>query len=181
MLGLAGGTTYRILRHQLPACQLTAVDIDGDIVSLAREHMALDQLDIEVHTADAYQWLARNKRRFDVVIDDIYLAGADDVFRPAGPGSEHLPLLKRAVAAGGLLCMNLVTGKGHRRVQSQARALFQSSFGLVRSVQTPDSLNETLVGGDHVLALRALDRWAGHFADPSDRRLWRRIKVRKIS
>ena len=30
MLGLAGGTSFRILRHLLPDCRLTAVDIDGD-------------------------------------------------------------------------------------------------------------------------------------------------------
>jgi spermidine synthase len=181
MLGLAGGTTFRILRQLLPDCQLTAVDIDGDIISLAREHMDLDALGIEVHTADAYQWLAKNKRRFDVVIDDIYLAGAGDVFRPAGPGTEHMPLVKRAMAPGGLLCMNLVTGKGHRAVQSQARKLFQSSFARVRSVQTPASLNETLTGGDDVLPPSSLGRWAECFADPFDRRLWRRIKVRKIA
>lgn len=181
MLGLAGGTAFRILRHLLPGCQLTAVDIDGAIISLAREHMALDQLGVEIHTADAYGWLAKNKRRFDVVMDDIYLAGAGDVFRPAGSGSEYLPRLKRAMAPGGLLCMNLVTGKGHRTVQSQARKLFQASFGRVRSVHTPASLNETLTGGDDVLTRSALGRWAECFADPFDRRLWRRIKVGRIS
>jgi spermidine synthase len=181
MLGLAGGTAFRILRHLLPDCQLTAVDIDGEIISLAREHMDLDELGIEVHTGDAYRWLAKNKRRFDVVIDDIYLAGAGDVFRPAGPGSEHMPIVKRAMAPGGLLCMNLVTGKGHRTVQSQARSMFQSSFARVRSVVTPACLNETLVGGDDVLPLSALNSWQPRFLDSYDRRLWRRIKVRKIS
>ena len=181
MLGLAGGTAFRMLRHLLPGCQLTAVDIDEDIISLAREHMALDELKIEIHTGDAYRWLAQNKRRFDVVIDDIYLAGAGDVFRPAGPGAQHMPLVKRAIAPGGLLCMNLVTGKGHRAVQSQARAMFQSSFGRVRTVLTPACLNETLVGGDDVLAASALAKWEDRFEDAYDRRLWRRIKVRKIS
>ena len=32
MLGLAGGTAYRVLRHLLPECRLTAVDIDGELV-----------------------------------------------------------------------------------------------------------------------------------------------------
>jgi spermidine synthase len=44
MLGLAGGTAFRILRHLLPNCELTAIDIDPEIVALAREHMELDHL-----------------------------------------------------------------------------------------------------------------------------------------
>ena len=48
MLGLAGGTAYRVLRHLLPDCRLTAIDIDPEIVGLAREHMDLDALDIEI-------------------------------------------------------------------------------------------------------------------------------------
>jgi len=82
MLGLAGGTAFRVLRHLLPECELVAVDIDVEIVDLARKHMELDALGIEVIHADAYAWLAKNRRKFDVVIDDIYLAGKTDVFRP---------------------------------------------------------------------------------------------------
>ena len=38
MLGLAGGTAFRTLRHLVPGCRLTEVEIDGEIVELAREH-----------------------------------------------------------------------------------------------------------------------------------------------
>ena len=33
------GTAMRILRHLLPDCQLTAIDIDPEIVQLARDHI----------------------------------------------------------------------------------------------------------------------------------------------
>ena len=115
MLGLAGGTAFRVLRHLLPECRLTALDIDPEIVALASEHMDLDALGIEVVIGDAYPWLAQNRRSFDVVIDDIYLAGTTDVFRPRAWDSGLLEHLKRAVAPGGVLAVNLVTGSGHRR------------------------------------------------------------------
>ncbi|MBJ7394647.1 MAG: methyltransferase domain-containing protein, partial [Akkermansiaceae bacterium] len=72
MLGLAGVTAFRVLRHLLPNCRFTAIDIDSEIVDLAREHMALDELGIEIHTTDAYLWLEQNRQKFDVVFDDIY-------------------------------------------------------------------------------------------------------------
>lgn len=180
MLGLAGGTTLRILRHLLPDCRFTAVEIDPGIIRLAREHMALDELDVEIVVDDAYRWAGSSKRRFDVVVDDCYLTGAEDVFRPqtrAGWGVDLLAGLRRP---GGLLLTNLITGSGHRRMQSRTRAAFGRRFACVRSVTTPESMNETLVGGDEVLPASALDAWTNSFPSPKDRRYWGWIGVRKL-
>ena len=178
MLGLAGGTSLRILRRLLPECRFTAVEIDSQIVELARQWMHLDEIGVEVIMADAYRWLRRNRRRFDVVIDDIYLAGADDVFRPVAWEATHLDSLQKAVAPRGLLAANLVTGVGHRTMQMRFRRLFRERFPVVRSVTTPASLNETLVGGREVASGRCLSSW--RFSNATDRRRWKKIKVRKL-
>jgi len=180
MLGLAGGTTFRTLRHLLPDCRLTAVDIDAEIVELARAHMELDAIGAEVVIEDAYVWLGRNRRKFDVVIDDIYLAGRDDVYRPQGAGEDALGLLRAAMAEGGIFAMNLVTGEGHRQVQSAARAILCREFGMVRSLRTHEAQNEVLVAGDAVATGRVLRRFEGAFAHAGDRALWKRIRERKI-
>jgi spermidine synthase len=180
MLGLAGGTTFRTLRHLLPDCRLTAVDIDAEIVALARVHMDLDACGSEVVIDDAYGWLARNERKFDVVIDDIYLAGRDDVFRPQGAGEGTLGLLRRAVADGGIFAMNLVTGEGHRQVQSAARVMLREAFPTVRSLRTKEAQNEVLVAGAEVGTGRALGVYESMFGHSGDRALWKRIRVRKL-
>lgn len=180
MLGLAGGTTLRTMRHLLPECRFTAVEIDAEIVAAARRHMALDRLDVEVVIDDAYAWLRRCRHRYDMVIDDVYLAGAEDVYRPQAWECEHLRLLERVLAAGGLLSANLVTGPGHRVMQSRLRRMFCSAFPVVRSVTTRDSMNETLAGGTAVLSGRALAAWEHFFTDRRDRELWRRLRVRKL-
>jgi spermidine synthase len=180
MLGLAGGTAFRVLRHLLPECALTAVDIDGEIVELAREHMELEPLGVEVVIGDAYTWLAENRRQFDVVIDDIYLAGFEDVFRPQPMQESTVTLLRGAVAEGGLLAVNLVTGKGHRKVQSQARAMLGSAFSVVRSLGTRDAQNEVLVAGSAVRSESALDAYAASFTHEGDAQYWNRIRARKL-
>lgn len=180
MLGLAGGTTLKILRHLLPDCRFTAVDLDARVVELAREHMGLDELGVEVRIADAYQWAKRQRRRWDVVIDDCYLAGDEDVFRPQGRPDEGIDALRPLLAGGGLLLSNLVTGSGHRRMQSRTRAAFKRAFPEVRSVVTPECLNETLVGGDTVCTGAALDAWREHFPTTRDKSLWDRLSVRGL-
>lgn len=180
MLGLAGGTAYRVLRHLLPDCELTAVDIDSEIVQLARTHMALDELGIEVHIADAYPWLAQNRRKFDVVFDDIYLAGKTDVFRPRAWDFELLGSLRSAVAPGGVLAANLVTGPGHRSMQSLTRRIFRDSFPVVRSLTTPLGMNEVLVAGELVATRGQLEPYGMEFGEWRDRVFWDRIQVKKI-
>lgn len=181
MLGLAGGTAFRILRHLAPDCALTAVDIDPEIVDLARRHMDLDALGIEVVIGDAYPWLAANKRSFDVVIDDIYLAGKTDVFRPRAWDADLLDHLRRAVAPGGVLAVNLVTGAGHRAMQSLTRRVLKEAFPVVRTIRSPRAMNEVLVAGGEVATKRRLVSHAEAFTDWRDRDCWDLLEVARIS
>jgi spermidine synthase len=180
MLGLAGGTAFRILRRLLPDCRLTAIDIDHEIIALARKHMALDSLGIEIITADAYAWLAKNRRTFDAVIDDIYLAGKTDVFRPQAWNPSLLGHLSRAVAPGGLLAVNLVTGPGHRTMQSHTRRILREDYPVVRSIKSPEAMNEVLVAGQSVATRTRLLGYLGCFEDWRDCEYWERLSVRTI-
>lgn len=180
MLGLAGGTAFRILRHLLPGCRLVAVDIDAEVVELARQHMQLDALGIEVVIDDAYAWLERNRERFDVVIDDVYLAGKADVFRPRPCDTGVLPLLRRAMAPDGILAVNLVTGEGHRRVQSATRRSLREAFPVVRSIGSPCALNEVLVAGHELAGLRRLAAYADAFDQRKDRDYWAGLTQRRV-
>jgi spermidine synthase len=180
MLGLAGGTSFRTLRRLLPDCALTAIDIDPEIIDLARQHMALDELGIEIQLTDAYPWLAANERQFDVVIDDIYLAGKTDVFRPHAWDASLVENLRRAVVPGGVLAVNLVTGPGHRNMQSLTRQILRGSFPRVRCLTTPAGMNEVLVAGNAVATGRRLASYTDHFADWRDRMYWDRIVVGRI-
>lgn len=181
MLGLAGGTAFRILRHLLPDCKFTAIDIDPEIVDLARRHMELDALGIEVIIGDAYPWLAKNRRIFDAVIDDIYLAGKTDVFRPQAWDGGLLNHLQRAVAPGGVLAVNLVTGAGHRTMQSLTRRILTENFPVVRAIKSAEAMNEVLVAGDCVAAGRRLHQYRDVFKDWRDCEYWDRLEVRRLA
>jgi predicted O-methyltransferase YrrM len=180
MLGVAGGTALRTLRHLLPDVSLAGIDLDSELIESARREMALDETGSEIIIADAYAWMAQNKRKFDVIIDDLYLAGDDDVFRAESCDQAWLGLIRRSLAPGGLLALNLVTGPGHRAKQIATRAALAEHFPKIRSLRTEGSMNEVLVAGDDIASGSHLAKYQNAFADPRDRKFWNKIKLRKL-
>ena len=142
--------------------------------------MDLDALGIEIQITDAYPWLAANQRKFDVVFDDIYLAGNTDVFRPQAWNHELMGHLRNAVAPGGLLAVNLVTGAGHRRMQSLTRKILADAYPTVRSLRTVEGMNEVLVAGETVATTRQLGPYGHEFTHWRDKAYWERVKIRRI-
>ena len=179
MLGLGGGTSLRTLRHMLPDVSITAVELDDGITSLAREYMDLDKIDIEVISGDAYAWLQASRRKFDVVFDDVYGVTATDVIRPGLYTPALLAALRRNIAPGGIFAVNLVTGAGHRRMQSAFRSFFDEQFPEVRSITTPGSLNECIIGGDSLTPWKDIRAQAVSFPSDRDYTYWRELRCRR--
>jgi spermidine synthase len=180
MLGLGGGTGARILRALRPAARITAVEIDGGMIALARKYMGLDALRLEVIEADAFYFLRTTQRRFDVVLDDLYLGGTDDTVRPARLDTPLVASLRSRLNPGGVLGVNLITGSGHRSIQSGARQTLRTAFAEVRSLVPPVGLNETLVAGDSLPASSPLRAAAPVFTHPEDKSAWAALRVRRL-
>lgn len=183
MLGLGGGTVLRQLRHFLPDLQITAVEIDEEMIRLARQYMEIDTLDITIVHADAFQFLEENRERHDILIDDLYRCGEQDVERPA---AVDLPLIERHcqhLNPGGTLVMNFVVGRGHYLMHRTARKAFSQHFHSVRAVRPPHSQNEVICGTIHPLPLRgpgALRKYGGDLMDPSDQKYWKELRNLKL-
>jgi hypothetical protein len=77
--------------------------------------------------------------------------------------------------------VNLVTGAGHRTTQSAIRRILCDAFADVRTVRSPEAMNEVLVAGQAVATTRRLRKWDTAFAEAGDRAYWRKVAVRRIS
>ena len=73
ILGLAGGTAARQYTAAYgPGVRITGVEIDPDIVEVARRYFHLDEPNVHPVVADARYWLDTQARQYDVVIMDAY-------------------------------------------------------------------------------------------------------------
>ena len=108
LLGLGGGSVARLVRAIAPTARITGVEFDRDVVAAAQRHFDLDALGIEVVCDDARAVLVRERRRFDLVIDDVFVGAGRSVRKPEWLPLPFLPLAAKRVAPGGILVSNSI-------------------------------------------------------------------------
>jgi len=179
LLGLAGGTVARQLRMLLPDLAIEAVEIDPGLVDLGNRYLHLDETGVTIHSGDAYQFLAGAGAPYDVIADDVYLTGFDDVERPQLPGPRWIERLQARLAPGGVAVANFVTGDHHDRIYRDAKALFKAAFPAVATIAPPRGYNRILVGGDALASLRQVRAAGAAFPRARDRETWSRLRLRR--
>ncbi len=153
ILGLGGGSVARLARAFAPDAEILGIELDPDVVRLARKHLDLDTLAIEVEIVDAYEWLKtapQSRERYDVILEDIFVGVGDDVHKPSWIPDPAHRLAKKRLAAGGLFVSNTLEERG------EVAAAMAEAFPNVVSIETEDYDNSVLVGGGLGLSGRAL-------------------------
>ncbi len=141
ILGLGGGSIARLARALAPKAQILGVELDADVVRLARKHLELDVLGIDVEVTDALGWLyahAKDRTRYDVILEDIFVGVGDEVHKPDWIPEPAHHLAVGMLARGGVLVSN--TLDEHARV---AKAMHES-FEDVIAIETEDYDNQVL-------------------------------------
>ncbi len=179
VLGLGGGTIVNIIRHLLPKAKITAVEIDSELVDLATRYLHLEKSsNLEIVIGDAYDYLATTRKRFDIVIDDLFLTGTTDVYRPVIDSDRMMNLLTRCSRSEGIVMSNLVTHQDHRNTQIQIRKAYGKTFRQIKILRPQEGANEIIVGGKFLRSWRATKSVVTDFQSQSDHRWWKSITVK---
>ena len=112
ILGLGGGSVARLARALAPDARIVGVEIDAEVVRAARRWFDLDAIDVEVVLRDAHDYLRRCRRRFDAVIEDVFVGRGRAVRKPPWLPSPGLALAASRVRRGGVLVSNALDEAG---------------------------------------------------------------------
>ena len=152
ILGLGGGSAARVLRAVAPRAEIVGVEIDGAVLRAARRHFELDALGVEVVRDDALAVLARGRRRFDAIFDDVFIGRGDAAHKPPWLPHPGHDLARRRLVPGGLLVANTLD-----EAPFVARSLAAAHPSVVQ-LEVADFDNRILVGGPEGLAASPLRR-----------------------
>jgi spermidine synthase len=150
LLGLGGGSVARLARALAPDAEIVGVELDREVVRLARRHLDLDALSVRVEITDALDFLERDRSRYQAILEDVFVGQGDRVHKPDWiPEPGHRLALAR-LARGGVFVSNTIDE--HARIARWMRARFPALV----SIEVEDYDNRVLVGGSEGLTGAAL-------------------------
>ncbi|RMG98984.1 MAG: methyltransferase domain-containing protein [Deltaproteobacteria bacterium] len=149
IVGLGGGAGVHVLRHRLPEARIVGVEIDPEVVRLAKSHFRIAEgPNLRIVTDDALRYVPATADRFDLVWMDVFL-------EPSAPGTnasgipeatatvEFLRALRRLVRPHGVVAFNLHHKTGFR----EHLAAIEQAFDAVHVYAVPDTGHRIVIAG----------------------------------
>ena len=171
LLGLAAGSVARALRVLDPEVEIVGVELNAEVLRLARRHFDLDRLRIELVVGDALAYLRRERRRFDLIVEDLFVGPSRTVRKPEWVAEDGYRLIRRHLRPGGYVVSNTI-----HETPAVVRAV-RPLGGRVVSIEVRGHWNEVLVSGRDVPPPRAIRKALA--ARPETSRILARIAVRR--
>jgi len=107
LLGVGGGAVIRQYLSFLSVEQVVGVELDALHLKVAREFFGVNQPNVELHQADALEWVASYRGpKFDVVIEDLFTEKDGEPVRVAEASKHWFCSLRKLLRSNGALIIN---------------------------------------------------------------------------
>ncbi len=176
MLGFAGGGMMAPLRALGFDRELEAVDLDGASHDLFRKHCAEWASQVRWHHGDASAWLKDQRPDFDLILEDLSVPEAGDVFKPAISWEVLPTVIRQRLKPQGVAVFNLLLSPG-QNWRGQERKIAEH-FGEARVLELEAFENRLLVAGKQLPASAQLSRRVGSALRRMKSRQAERFRVR---
>jgi spermidine synthase len=144
VVGLGGGALLEPLRRLAPGVRIDAVELDAQVIALAREWMgARERPGDRFVEGDGRRFLQGTNRRYDLIYVDAF---SGDRMPPSLSTTEFTRLAAARLRPGGILAFNVLTVPGAPLTDALA-ASARASFGAVSAQEAspPRRLQNTLL------------------------------------
>lgn len=126
VVGLGGGAMPMFLRTLFPAARIDAVDIDPEVVKVARRYFGFrEDPRLVAHVADGRRFVEQSPGGYDLIFLDAY--GRSNIPRHLAT-TEFLATVRARLAPGGLAVGNVWAGDSND-LYGQMRSSWTTAFG----------------------------------------------------
>jgi spermidine synthase len=152
IVGLGGGTMPMFLRHYYPNAAIDVVDIDPDVVSVAKEFFGFrEDANLRAHVGDGRKFVESVREPYDVVFLDAF--GTRNV-PPHLTTIEFMHAVRRSVKPGGVVIGNIWGRPANPLYDSMVRT-YQEVFDELYILDVPGTTNKIMLA---LPRRQALDR-----------------------
>jgi spermidine synthase len=142
VIGVGGGTMPTFMRRYYPRATIDAVDIDPEVVHVAREYFGFKEDErMKAHVADGRQFVERTREPYDIVFLDAF--GTRNV-PPHLATVEFMRAVRRAVKPTGVVVGN-VWGRPVNPMYDSMLRTYQEVFEDVYVLDVPGTSNKILL------------------------------------
>ncbi|HYD30864.1 MAG TPA: fused MFS/spermidine synthase [Azospirillaceae bacterium] len=165
MLGVGGGTSLRQIAANWPDAALVGVDIDPEILDVARTLFGLSTLtNLRLAERDARLWVEQDAAIYDVILVDLYRGGQ----MPFHVGTaEFFQAVARRLAPGGVVMAN-VLDHDFPALTGALVATARTAFPTVLLADALTGRNKALVAFREAVTLDEVRRRLSETAAPPD-------------
>jgi len=131
MVGLGAGSMLKFLYRHRPACRITAVELDAQVIAAAHQHFRVPAPDarLAIQCADGFDWVAAERGAFDLILLDAFDRNAR---AHRLESAEFYRSCAERLAPGGWLSCNLLTlHRSHAATRRALQSVFDSGFRLL--------------------------------------------------
>lgn len=164
ILGLAGGTAARqYVAAYGSNVQITGVEIDPDIVDVAKRYFHLDEPNVHPVVADARYWLDTQASKYDVVIMDAYR-------QPYIPfhltTREFFSEVRDHLRPGGVAVVNAGRTRTDYRLVDAIASTMAAVYPTVFLVDVPEFSNTLIYGSTDPVSMADVEHNLGLINEP---------------
>ncbi len=177
LLGLAAGSVGQAIRALDPDAEIVGVELDREVLRLGRRHFGLGRLRLEIFTGDALEFLRRERRKFDLIVEDLFVGSSRSVRKPDWLLGEGYQLIRRRLRPAGYVVSNTIHEMpaiiramrplGGRIVSMQVRGHWNRVTACGRDLPTARALREVLRGRPETRRLLAQVALRRRWSPPS--------------
>jgi spermidine synthase len=157
ILGFAAGTTARAYAKYFPGTSIDGVEIDGELLKIAREHFGVEQrAGLRLFAEDARPFLRRASARYDAIFMDAYRQPYVPFYLAT---REFFELARQRLRPGGVLIVNVGHPETSTALERTLTATLRTVFPHVRR-DPIESRNTLLVAATTAPTAQSLRRVA---------------------
>ena len=106
ILGVGGGAAIHLFNELLSQPPITGIEYDKIHLDIARNHFHCHGEHTQLIHADAYDWVNKDKNKYSILLDDLFVDGPVDPIRPNAVNQQWIEQLASMLTADGILIQN---------------------------------------------------------------------------